>query len=192
VSEEIARSDTSGQYMSIVPLCTNGPGGVGWLDMGCGGTLYEEIQNACNGPYEIPVWLQTSTGNSNNVESAFDEYLEPGKEMLLPMFDATCRDIPSTGLPADCTDPGNGNNLYYHIPRFANFILDSAHIQGNDHPECNSGAGEPYVGGNGSTSCFKGWFVRYIYHGKVGKWDECDASVADECIEPLLGVQLVR
>ena len=29
----------------------------------------------------------------------------------MPMFDATCRDIPSTGLPADCTDPGNGNNL---------------------------------------------------------------------------------
>jgi hypothetical protein len=95
-------------------------------------------------------------------------------------------------LPADCTDPGNGSNLYYHIPRFANFILHEAHIQGNDHPACNEGPGQPFVGGNGQTSCFKGWFVRYIHHGKVGNWDECDASVATECIEPLLGVQLVR
>jgi hypothetical protein len=193
VSLDVARADTSGQYESIVPLCTNGPGGVGWLDMGCGGNLFDEIQNACNGPFDIPTWLHTASGDVNNVESAFDEYEDNHlKLMLLPMFDATCRDIPTTGLPADCTDPGNGDNLYYHIPQFAEFLLDEAFIQGNNHPECNTGRGQPYVGGNGSTSCFKGWFVRYIMQGKVGKWLECDASVQEECIEPLLGVQLVR
>jgi hypothetical protein len=108
------------------------------------------------------------------------------------MFDATCRDIPSTGLPADCTDPGNGNNLYYHIPRFADFLLDRAYVQGNNHPECNQSPGTPHVGGNGSTSCFKGWFVRYIMQGRVGGWDDCEQSTVAECLEPILGVQLVR
>ena len=193
VSLDVAKADTSGQYESIVPLCTNGPGGVGWLDMGCGGNLFDEIETSCNGPFDIPVWLHTSSGDTNSVESAFASYEDnPRKLMLLPMFDATCRDIPSTGLPADCTDPGNGDNLYYHIPRFADFYLDEAFIQGNNHPECNSGKGTPYVGGNGSTSCFKGWFVRYITKGKVGKWDECNAETVAECLEPLIGVQIVR
>lgn len=193
VSLDVAVNDTSGQYESIVPLCTTGPGGVGWLDMGCGGNLQDEIENACNGPYDIPVWLHTATGDVNSVESAFASYEDnPRKLMLLPMFDATCRNIPSTGLPADCTDPGNGNNLYYHIPRFTRFLLDEAFIQGNNHPECNQAPGKPFVGGSGATSCFKGWFVEYIMQGKVGKWQECDASVADECIEPIIGVQLVR
>src|SRR5262245_19003966 len=62
VSEDIARADTSGQYMSIVPLCKNGPGGVGWLDMGCGGNLADEISNPCNGPFDIPTWFHTSSG----------------------------------------------------------------------------------------------------------------------------------
>ena len=191
VSENIARADwDTGRYMSIVPLCTNGPGGVGWLDMGCGGNLEDEIETPCNGPFDIPTWLHTASGDVNAVEGAINRYV--GDKMLLPMFDATCRDIPSTGLPADCTDPGNGDNLYYHVPRFTKFLLYEAHIQGNNHPECNSGKGTPYVGGNGSTSCFKGWFVHYIDHGQVGRWEDCDASAMTDCIEPLIGVQLVR
>ena len=190
VSLETARNDSSGQYESIVPLCTNGPGGVGWLDMGCGGNLADEITSPCNGPFDIPTWIQTSTGNVNSVESELAAY--EGTVITVPMFDATCRDVPSSGLPADCTDPGDGNNLWYHIPRFAKFLLDEVHVAGGNSDECNQGPGAPPVGGNGSTSCFKGWFVRYIMHGRVGEFEGCDVS-DDQCMEePILGVQLVR
>lgn len=190
VSLDTALADSSGQYMSIVPLCKNGPGGVGWLDLECGGNLADQIENPCNGPYDIPVWLQSQTGNVNSVEGELDDYI--GEQILVPMFDATCRDVPSSGLPADCTDPGNGSNLWYHIPRFARFLLDEVHVQGGNSDECNSPPGSPLVGGNGGTSCFKGWFVRYIMQGRVGGWDECDQATVADCIEPLLGVQLVR
>jgi Flp pilus assembly protein TadG len=190
VSLDTALADSSGQYESIVPLCKNGPGGVGWLDMGCGGTLAGQITTMCNGPFDIPTWIQTSTGNSDNIESEVNSYA--GELLMVPMFDATCRDVPSTGLPADCTDPGNGNNLYYHVPRFTQFLLDRAYISGGNHTECNSAPGGPPVGGNGGTSCFKGWFVRYIMQGRVGGWDDCEAATVAECLEPILGVQLVR
>jgi hypothetical protein len=192
VSEDVARSDTDGDYMSIVPLCKNGPGGVGWLDMGPGcGTLSQTITTPCNGPFDIPAWFQSSSGNSNNVEAEMNATYA-GKLMLVPMFDATCREVPSTGLPADCTDPGNGDSLYYHIPRFADFLLDEAYIQGDDNAVCNSDPGTPHIGGNGGTSCFKGWFVRYIMQGRVGGWDECEEATIAECLEPILGVQLTR
>jgi hypothetical protein len=113
--------------------------------------------------------------------------------IVVPMFDATCREVPSTGLPADCTDAGNGNNIWYHIPRFAHFLLKEAYITGNDSGPCNSGAGQPYIGGNGGTSCFKGWFVRYITEGRVGEWEPCDEDVDTDCVEePSFGIQLVQ
>jgi Flp pilus assembly protein TadG len=191
VSLDTALADDGvGQYESIIPLCKNGPGGVGWLDMGCGGTLGSQISTMCNGPFDIPTWIQTSTGNTNSVEGAINNYA--GELIMVPMFDATCRDVPSSGLPADCTDPGNGNNLWYHIPRFTQFLLDEAFVQGNNNPDCNSAPGGPPIGGNGGTSCFKGWFVRYIMQGRVGGWEDCEAATIAECLEPILGVQLVR
>ena len=190
VSLETALADSTGQYESIVPLCKNGPGGVGWLDMGCGGNLADEITTLCNGPFDIPTWIQASTGNPNDVESEVNSYA--GNLIMVPMFDATCRDVPTSGLPADCTDPGNGDNLWYHIPRFTQFLLDEAHISGGNHDECNSAPGGPPVGGNGGTSCFKGWFVRYVMQGRVGGWEDCEEATIAECLEPILGVQLVR
>lgn len=189
-SLQTALNDDDGDYMSIVPLCKNGPGGVGWLDLECGGTLRDQIENPCNGPYDLPVWLHGSTGNVNSVESAVNDYR--GSVILIPMFDATCRDVPFSGLPLDCLDPGNGNNLYYHIPRFAYFLLHRAYIQGDNNDECNDDPGEPPIGGNGGTSCVKGWFIRYVTQGRVGQFQPCDGSTPDCFHEPTLGVQLVR
>jgi hypothetical protein len=180
----------TGRYESIVPLCKNGPGGVGWLEMGCGGHLRDQIQTPCNGPFDIPTWIQTSSGNVNNVESAVNSYA--GSTILVPMFDATCREVPSTGLPADCTDPGNGSNLWYHIPRFAYFLLDRAYIQGGNEAACNQAPGQPLVGGNGGISCVKGWFIRYVLQGPVGVYEPCDGTDPECLEEPTLGVQLVR
>ena len=194
-SLETARADSSGHYESIVPLCKNGPGGVGWLDLGCGGNLGDQITNPCNESFDIPTWLHTSPGNPNSVDGAVNAY--DGQVILIPMFDSTCRDVPSSGLPADCTDPGNGNNLYYHIPRFVMFLLDRAYIQGNNSGDCNSLPGQPANGGNGSTSCFKGWFVSYIMQGRIAPYDGCHSNDEDHSntgcqVEPILAVQLVR
>lgn len=197
VSMATATADDDGDYESIVPLCKNGPGGVGWLEMGCGGNLADQIEEPCNDAIDIPVWIQSSTGNVNGVEDEMNTYA--GTVITVPMFDATCRDVPSTGLPADCEDPGNGSNLWYHIPRFAKFLLDEAHIGGGNHDECNEEPGGPPVGGNGSVGCFKGWFVRYIMQGRVSGYDACDDEDGDDtddvpdCLEePILGVQLIR
>jgi len=196
VSLATAQADSDGDYESIVPLCKNGPGGVGWLDLGCGGTLRDQIEQPCNDAIDIPVWIQSTTGDVNSVEDALNAY--EGELLLVPMFDATCREIPSTGLPADCTDPGNGTNLWYHIPRFTRFLLDEVHVQGGDNPACNAEPGGPPVGGNGSIGCVKGWFVRYIMQGRVSGYDSCTSSDdddddVDDCLEePILGVQLVR
>jgi Flp pilus assembly protein TadG len=177
--------------MSIVPLCFNGPGGVGWLDMGVlgcpGNNMADWILTPCNKSVPLPVWLQTQSGDMNNVENAMNTH--QGKIILIPMFDSTCRDVPSSGLPADCTDPGQGNNIWYHIPKFAAFLLYEAYIQGNDEPDCNSLPGQPMGGGNGATSCMKGWFIKYITVGPVGPPQDCDDA---ECEESLLGVQLVK
>jgi hypothetical protein len=185
--------DATAGNESIVPLCTTGPGGVGWIDMpGCTGNLSNQIWPPCGSGFDLPAWLHTSTGNPNNVENVINTHYA-GTIILIPMFDSTCRDVPSTGLPADCTDPGNGNNLYYHIPQVAPFLLDHAYIQGNNHPECNSGDGQPYVGGNGSTGCFKGWFVNEMLQGSVGQFTPCDPNdPAQHCGLPVIGTQLVR
>jgi len=171
-----------GQYEAIVPLCKTGPGGVGWVETGCPGNLQYQIDHSCNVTYSIPTWLQTSTGNPNNVDlSSWD-----GTMVLIPLFDGTCRSVPTSGLLGDCTNPGNGSNLYYHIPKFAEFYVDHTYIQGNNNPECNSAPGSPPAGGNGSNGCLKGWFIRYVEAGPVIPFNpNNDNGTA-------LGVQLIQ
>ncbi len=59
-------------------------------------------------------------------------------------------------------------------------------------PSATARPGTPFIGGNGGTSCFKGWFVRYIMQGRVGGWEDCEEATIAECLEPILGVQLTR
>ena len=183
--------DTS--TMSIVPLCTTGPGGVGWLDLsvlGCSSSTLESwISNPCNASVDLPVWLKTKSGNMNNVESALNSAYK-GKIMLIPLFDATCKDVPSSGQPQDCTDAGSGDNIWYHVPKFAAFYLHHAHIQGDNSSACNSLPGQPEGGGNGSTSCLKGWFIKFITLGPVGAPRPCVS--AEGCVDTVFSVQLVR
>lgn len=156
----------------IVPLCTTGPGSVGWLDLGCG-NLQQAVENPCHGPIPIPAWLQTQTGNVNSLEDELEEYTgstvgvaeEADQVLRIPIHDNTCRtDLADNAPPSDCPQgdwSGNGNNLYYHIPYWAGFKLDGAYTGGND-AECNQAPGSPPAGGNGATGCLKGWFVSII------------------------------
>jgi hypothetical protein len=180
---------------SIVPLCNTGPGAVGWIDLpGCSGNLSSQIWPPCGSGFTTPTWLHTNPGNMNNVENVINDHYA-GTIVLIPLYDVTCRDVPSTGSPSDCTDPGNGNNLYYHIPQVAPFLLDHAYIQGNNNPECNSGDGSPYVGGNGKTGCFKGWFVNEMLTGQIGEFTGpvCYGNPGNQvCVAPTIGTQLVK
>ena len=185
VSLATAQADRGiGQYEAIVPLCKVGPGGVGWLDMvGCGTrTLKGQISTPCNQAFDIPTWLHTSPGNPNSVEDDMNAY--DGKVILIPLFDGTCRSVPTSGLLPDCTDPGNGNNLYYHVNKFAGFYLDHAYIQGSNERACNNPPGTTPAGGNGGTGCLKGWFVRYVTSGTIGQVGSDNGDA--------LGVQLIR
>ena len=176
---------------SIVPLCKTGPGGVGWINTpGCSGNLSQQIWPPCGSGFSLPTWLSTNGGNTNNVESVINDHYA-GTIILIPMFDSTCREVPSSGLPQDCTDPGNGTNLYYHIPQVAPFLLDHAYITGSNIPECNEAPGSPLVGGNGSTGCFKGWFVNEMLQGQVAQFTPCDTNSQD-CAIPVIGTQLVK
>lgn len=180
----VAPADASGANEAIVPLCKNGPGAVGWLDLGAG-NLSQQITTPTNQAFDVPTWLQTNPGNPNNVDTEMNTY--DGEIILIPMFDGTCKDKPTGGALTDCTaGAGVGNDTWYHIPKFTAFLLDHAYIQGNNHPECNSAPGAPFVGGHGSTSCLKGWFTKYITQGPVvaGGGGSTDPSV--------MGVQLIK
>ena len=198
VGLDVAQADTSGQYESIVPLCKNGPGGVGWLDMKCGAAnLAAAITTLATDHSTSRPGCRLEPGNANNVEGALNNYA--GQVILVPMFDSTCRDVPSTGLPADCTDPGSGNNLYYHIPRFATFLLDEAYVTGNNHPECNSSArvspswatAATAMGARAASragSCAGSCRARSATSTTAVR-----AGGSSDCLhEPILGVQLVR
>jgi len=179
----VARDTANASNESIVPLCSNGPGAVGWLDFGCGNLAFQ-ISNPCNVSFDIPTWIQTTPGNPNNVESQMNAY--DGQIITLPLFDGTCKTSPPGTLLGDCTTgQGVGNNTYYHIPYFVGFLLDHAYIQGNNDRVCNSTPGQPPAGGNGATGCLKGWFVRIVLQGPVGQG-------AGSNIAGGIGIQLIK
>ena len=173
--------------MSIVPLCTTGPGSIGWLDLGPG-NLASEIVIPSNRAFNLPTWLQTQTGAVNAVEDEINDNYA-GKVILIPMFDGTCRVEPAGTDFLDCpedkrgTDPV-GDNTWYHIPKFTGFFLDRAYVQGSD-PECKQAPGSPLMGGGGSVACMKGWFIRFITQGPVTSGGAGDDTSA-------IGIQLKR
>jgi hypothetical protein len=184
-----AQTYASGSNESIIPLCTTGPGAVGWLDFNCG-NLSTTISQPCNVSLPVPTWLHTQSGNTNSLDTELNAYAGPAvgvpddSIVLVPINNNTCMTNPdSDGLPPDpsADDPncpgngdsslngsGNGNNFYYHIPKFAYFMLDQAYTGGTNPPECSQAPGSPPSGGNGATGCLKGWFINYVTQGVVG------------------------
>ena len=184
------------QYEVIIPLCATGAGSVGWLDIdphdpSCNGNgatfLACEITTPGNTGLDLPIWIHTITGNTNSVQvqDALNEFI--GETVQIPFYECIGYDVGQVGPNPECDDvSGNpvGNNLYYRIVAVVNFVLDRAYIQANN-PECNELPGQPFVGGNGSTGCLKGWFVNALNTGPLGLPSDFTPWAA-------YGVQLIR
>lgn len=165
----------------IIPLCTSGPGNVGWLDWSptAGGTseLASAITDPTNPALQWPGWYWvTGTGNINSsaVEAALRAY--DGAYAQFPQFDGTCNTAP-TGTPPDCPaghDGGTGSNQWYHLASMGTFqfcsgsipqcaakgLLHGAYLSGTN-PICST------VGNPGWTSCLAGRFQKLVKEGQV-------------------------
>lgn len=185
----VGLDETTNANMAIVPLCTTGPGSIGWLDFGSG-NLADQISHPQNRAFDVPTWLQTQTGTVDAMQAPLEPYI--GQIVLLPMNDGTCKDEPLGKTLGDCTSgEGVGNGTWYHVPKFAAFKISGVYLK-NGHGidpkvDCNSAPGAPYViSTNGSVACIKGWFVKYITTGPVIPGDLNPADPSS------IGVQLIH
>ncbi|MCA1571779.1 MAG: pilus assembly protein TadG-related protein [Chloroflexi bacterium] len=180
--------------LATIPLCTTGPGSVGWLDFGCAPNLAMMVDDPCNIEIPIPAWLRTETGNVNSLEGNLEAFTgalvgiaeEDDIVMQFPIHDNTCSGQPAndddTCQPIDAEGSGGGSGMYYHIPYWQGFKMDAAYTGGND-AECGLAPGLPLAEGNGATGCFKGWFVSrtfgpaFISTGQVDPGDPVPTAV---------------
>jgi hypothetical protein len=180
-----------GHTVSVIPLCSNSPGNVGWLDWTppSGGTseLVDQIDHPTNPAVSLPSWQYvTSTGNVNSqdVENAIRQY--DGQIVLVPQFDLTCNPgpngTPDSTQPAINTSPnygcpagdlgGNGANQWYRMPSFAHLQLcistdPDCHALGYDYGAYINGT-SPECASGGSTSCIIGKFESIVSTGTIG------------------------
>lgn len=151
----------------IVPLCKTGSGGFMILDLDPNKSCDEEVTNPSsiqfsNFPIDVPI----DPGNdcAKKIEDAIAAESLQGKVVLIPICDG------------DCHTAGNGSGGTYHVIRIAAFYLDYVSYSNNPNNSACSLATSPtygtnlanIVGGNGSSSCIAGWFVRYVTSGPVG------------------------
>jgi Putative Flp pilus-assembly TadE/G-like len=175
-----------------VPLCSNGPGNVGWLDWNPPGGVPDTIQSIItpdNPAIPLPSWQYVaSTGgpNSPGIETAIRHY--DGQIVLLPQFDLTCNPgphgTPDNSVPAINTSPnygcpagdlgGNGTNQWYRMPSFAHFQLcistdTQCAAVGASYGAYTNGNNKAVCDtGNGATQCLVGKFVSYETSGTIG------------------------
>ncbi len=146
---------TPASNVHLVPgACTGGNGAQ---------DITNQIQNNCFSDLSFPAWVKTVPGGAgkggpNGPQGTMNTLLH-GKVVLLPMFDFSCSAQPTGPNKSDCStypqSSGSGNNTWYHITTFTNFLFDQADLSGNAKKTC----GGP---GNGSDGCLKGWFVKAL------------------------------
>jgi len=172
----------------VIPLCSSGPGNVGWIDWDptAGGTseLISRIwpPNNDTPPIPLPSWQwMTETGDmaASGLESALRMW--DLKTVLIPLFDDTCDQDPGSPTAPCNGTPGHGSNNWYHFPTIAAFELCGTDPGGAIPAWCTDTDGNTY--GHGSyvsgaagkscnlnkngTSCLVGRFVHFIRGGTV-------------------------
>ncbi len=197
-----------------IPLCSNAPGNVGYLDWdppaGGAGEVVCSIITADNPAIDLPSWQYVAaTGNSNGGGGACNATIEEairshaGKVVLAPQFDLTCNpgngNEPDSTIPAVVTSPnygcppgnlgGNGSNQWYRMPSFAFLELCGPTVPGCDGLEAAyiSGSNSAICNtGNGATSCIVAKFKHIMATGTVG------AGVGSGTGNKAVGVQLIK
>jgi hypothetical protein len=197
-----------------IPLCSNGPGNVGYLDWtppnGGTGELVCSILTPNNPAIDLPSWVYaTATGNSNGGGGACGMSVEDalrtweGKTVLAPQFDLTCNPAhngtPNSTNPSVVTAPnygcpagdlgGNGSNQWYRMPSFAFVELCGPAVAGCGglHAAYISGSNSAICDtGNGATSCIVAKFKHIMATGTVG------SGVGSGTGNKAVGVQLIK
>jgi Flp pilus assembly protein TadG len=166
----------------LVPLCKSGDGSFMILDLDPDKDCYEEVVNpSAIQFFDFPVDVHVDTGNdcAKKVEIGVVDKALQGKVVLIPICDGQCT-------------TQSGTNADYHIIRIAAFYLDFLSYSNNTgNTACALTTSPTYgtsimniVGGNGSSSCMAGWFVRYVTAGPVGSGQINNGEA--------IGVQLIR
>jgi hypothetical protein len=157
----------------VVPMCSNGPGNVGWIDWtptaGGASELASSITTPNNPPITTAKWYYiTATGaiSAGPVQTAMESWI--GKDILLPIFYAsdtdplpgTCNSTPTDDQLdlADCPladRGGNGANQWYYLVTFGSFHLEQVYLNGGDGGACNPGE----VSGGNISGCLIGYFT---------------------------------
>ncbi len=166
----------------IIPLCKSGSGSFHILNLDVDKSCEEEVLDPTRIQFaDFPVNIDTDTGNDcpKKVEDGIAAKSLQGKVVMIPICDNDC-----------VTDGGTGGA--YHIIRIVSFYLDYLSYSNNDNNSmCQLTTSPTYgtslvniVGGNGSSSCMAGWFVRYVTRGPVGSGAINNGEA--------LGIQLIR
>jgi Flp pilus assembly protein TadG len=166
----------------LVPLCKTGGGSFMILDLDPDKNCYQETIDPTPIQFaDFPVDVATDTGVdcAKKVEEAIADGALQGKVVMIPICDAECS---TTG----------GTNGTYHIIRIAAFYIDYlSYVNNGTNAACDLITSPTYgtsmvniVGGNGSSSCMAGWFVRYVTSGPVGSGQINNGEA--------LGIQLIR
>lgn len=172
--------------LQVIPLCSSGPGNVGWLDWTPpgGGTneLRDAILHPSNPDLTIPGWyFVAETGNVSSpsqIGAALNTYVPGSQEVVIPLFDATCdSEPPNSSKNACATGPGNGTNQWYHLGGWIALDLEWVDLNGGRRV-CGSG--------NGSTGCIAGYFRQIFYSGTIRR------AGSEETPLSLIGVELIK
>ncbi len=197
----------------VIPLCSAGPGNVGWLDFdppaGGTSTLIDNIYPAPANPpeFDVPSWqwmVEAGDSAAGGIEDAMRHY--DGMTVLIPLFDDTCDVMP--GAPdADCPgDPGHGTNQVYHFPAIAAFQLCGL-VDGSVPDWCDidpDGDGVDHTYAHGSymsganvtkecnmlkngTGCLVGRFVTFFGPGST-----TDIVIGEPSPSKSISVQLIK
>jgi Flp pilus assembly protein TadG len=166
----------------LVPLCKTGTGSFMILDLDPDKACDEEVSNPSAVQFhDFPVDVSVDVGNdcAKKIEDGVSLAGLQGKVVLIPICDGQC-------------STESGSTADYHIVRIAAFFLDYISYSNNpSNSACARTTSPTYgtsivniVGGNGSTSCMAGWFVRYVTSGPVGAGTIANGEA--------IGVQLIR
>lgn len=176
-----------------IPLCSNGPGNVGWIDWtptaGGAAEVAASIRGADSPPISTPRWYYiTQTGAIASLDDDMDIW--EGKDVTFPIFYAQADD-PSTGPDesligtcdaeprgakddlGDCpaADIGANGPGWYFLVGLGVFHLEHAYIQGNFEAECDDpslvSTASPTFVTNTENNCLIGYFKDRVVAANV-------------------------